>query len=161
MLPRSLTVALLFPLVTACSDDSTVLEPASGTLTPAVAAAVRTALQDEYHAEQIYRGVMGDFGTVLPFANIVTAEQRHASALAGILSVRGLDVPANAWTVANVPHFTSVSAACAAAADAEVANIALYDELMALELPADVRTVFTNNRRASLEGHLPAFTRCR
>ncbi len=66
-----------------------------------------------------------------------------------------------AMNAGNVPTFASVASACAVAADAEVANIALYDALLALELPTDVRTVFVNNRRASLEAHLPAFNRCR
>lgn len=151
----------LLPVLAACGSDTGVFEPSDAALTPDVAAAVRTALQDEYHAEQTYRRVMADFGTVLPFANIVTAEQRHAASLAGILSARSIDVPASDWNLDNVPRFASVANACAVAADAEVANIALYDTLLALDLPADVRTVFTNNRRASLEGHLPAFSRCR
>jgi hypothetical protein len=36
----------------------------------------------------------------------------------------------------------------------------MYDRLLPLELPADVRQVFTNNRRASLVNHLPAFESC-
>ena len=32
---------------------------------------------------------------------------------------------------------------------------------MDAELPADVRQVFTNNRAASLNNHLPAFDRCK
>ncbi|MCC7054324.1 MAG: hypothetical protein IT355_13740 [Gemmatimonadaceae bacterium] len=151
---------LLLPAITACSSATTTLEPATSTLNPEVAAAVTAALQDEYHAGQVYRRVLSDFGAVLPFANIVTAEQRHATALAGTLTTHGIAVPASAWTAANVPGFASVPDACAAAATAEVSNIALYDTLLALDLPDDVRIVFTNNRRASLEGHLPAFTRC-
>ncbi len=161
MFIRRLALAVILPVASACSSDTGVLDPAAETLRPAVAAAVTAALQDEYHAEQTYRRVMVDFGTVLPFANIITAEQRHAASLRGILRSRGIAVPASEWNVDNVPRFASVAEACALAAEAEVANITLYDELLALELPADVRTVFTNNRRASLEGHLPAFNRCR
>ena len=158
---RTHPALLLLPLFTACSSATTAPAPAASSLPTEVAAAVSTALQDEYHAEQTYRRVLSDFGTVLPFANIVTAEQRHATALAGILQARGIAVPASDWTTDNVPRFTSVAQACAIAADAEVSNIALYDTLLAQPLPDDVRTVFTNNRRASLEAHLPAFTRCR
>lgn len=35
------------------------------------------ALDDEYKARAIYRAVIGRFGPVLPFANIVHSEQRH------------------------------------------------------------------------------------
>lgn len=161
MIIRRLILALILPLATACSSASGVLEPGIVTLRPEVAAAVTTALQDEYHAEQTYRRVLVDFGTVLPFANIISAEQRHAASLGGILRSHNIQVPASVWNSDNVPTFASVAEACAVAAEAEVANIALYDALLVLELPADVRAVFTSNRRASLEAHLPAFNRCR
>ena len=154
--------AFLLVLAGACSDggaDS--LAPIGAPLTPAVSAAIVTALQDEFHAEQTYRGVLTAFSNPLPFANIIQAEQRHAAALSSLLASRGIAVPASTWNAGNVPTFATLIEACSVAADAEVANIALYDDLLSLELPADVRTVFTNNRRASLEGHLPAFQRCR
>jgi len=43
---------------------------------------------------------------------------------------------------------------------AEIENIEIYDLNLALSLPADVRTVFENNRAASLDKHLPAFEQC-
>ena len=36
----------------------------------------------------------------------------------------------------------------------------MYDELLRLTLPADVRQVFENVGLASLSNHLPAFERC-
>lgn len=159
---RSLALTLLLPLAAACTESTTnVLGPANAALTPSVAAAVDSAIQDEFHAEQIYLRVLADYGNVLPFFNVVVAEQRHSTALADVLERRGLTAPTSAWTLDNVPRFASVAAACGAAADAEVANIALYDRLLLSELPTDVRNVFTNNRRASIEKHLPAFTACR
>lgn len=158
---RPLALALLLPLAVACTDSTTVLAPTASALTPSVAAAVDSAIQDEFHAEQIYLRVLADHGNALPFFNVVIAEQRHSASLAGVLERRGLDVPLSEWNLDNVPRFATVPEACAAAADAEVANIALYDGLLAGELPTDVRNVFTNNRRASLERHLPAFTACR
>lgn len=158
---RPLALALLLPIAAACTESTTVLAPTAAALTPAVAAAVDSAIQDEYHAEQIYLRVLADHGNVLPFFNVVIAEQRHSTALAGVLERRSLAVPTSDWNLENVPRFASIPEACGAAADAEVANIALYDGLLAGELPTDVRNVFTNNRRASLEKHLPAFTACR
>jgi hypothetical protein len=159
---RAFIPSLLVLVASACTSGAAdTLAPASAPLTPAMSAAIATALQDEYHAEQTYRGVLTSFGNAMPFANIITAEQRHAAALASLLEVRGIAVPASIWNAGNVPQFSTLATACAVAADAEVANIALYDELLTQDLPTDVRTVFTNNRRASLEGHLPAFTRCR
>jgi len=158
---RALILALSLTVVAACTDSTPILPPATTALTAAVAAAVDTAIQDEFHAEQIYLRVLADHGNVIPFFNVVVAEQRHSASLAGVLERRALEVPASEWNLDNVPRFATVAEACAAAALAEVANIAVYDRLLVGELPADVRNVFTNNRRASLERHLPAFTACR
>lgn len=123
-------------------------------------AAMERAIQDEYHAENIYLRVMADFGEVWPFVNIVNAEERHSVAVAGLYRNRGLDVPASRWNLDNVPRFGSIPEACAAAVQAERENIALYDSFLAMDLPNDVRNVFTNNRLASLQNHLPAFESC-
>lgn len=135
--------------------------PVPHQLTASQTAPLDTALQDEYHAEQVYQQVLADFGSLRPFANVVFAEQRHASYIVSLLKARGAVVPSSNWNADNVPRFQTVRAACAGAADAEVANIAMYDRLLAGDLPADVRQVFERNRWASAARHLPAFTRCR
>ena len=126
-----------------------------------LADALTAAVQDEFHAEAIYQRVLLDFGSVFPFANVVRAEQTHAASLAGLFRVRGLAVPESAWNVDNVPRFASVRDACAAAAQAEIDNVAVYDRYFSEDLPADVHRVFSNNKAASLNNHLPAFNRCR
>lgn len=131
------------------------------TASPSLVDLLTAALQDEYHAQAVYQGVLNDLGNVMPFANIVRAEESHANAIVRLFAARGMPAPASAWTPANVPHFAGLAAACAAAAEAEVANLALYDRSLETDLPTDVRTVFTNNRAASVNNHLPAFSRCR
>jgi hypothetical protein len=128
--------------------------------TSEITIAMERAIQDEYHAEAVYKRVLADFGEVWPFSNIVQAEARHAAAVAGLFTKRGLEIPASQWNLDNVPRFNSVAEACAAAAQAERDNIALYDEFLKMTLPRDVDNVFTNNRRASLQAHLPAFETC-
>lgn len=123
-------------------------------------AAMTDAIQDEYLAENTYLRVLADFGNVLPFHNIVYAEQRHSESIAYLFVKRGLEVPASSWHINNVPAFDTVKEACAAGVAAEEANITLYDELLKKNLPADVKQVFTNNRAASLNNHLPAFQAC-
>ena len=80
------------------------------------------AIQDEYRAELIYLQVVDDFGPVLPFSNILYAEGRHSEAIARLYVARGLSVPASRWTPAEIPGFPSVSEACRAGVEAEIAN---------------------------------------
>jgi hypothetical protein len=153
---------LVAAVVAACGDSRspTAPSPPTATLTSDVRAALERSLQDEYRTETTYQGVVNDLGPLAPFENVVSAEQRHSASLADLFVRRGLTPPANSWTLATVSHFTSVPLACRAAATAERGNVAMYDELLRLTLPADVRQVFENVRLASLSNHLPAFERC-
>lgn len=151
------------PLVLAlagCGDDDSPTSPSPVTLTLEVRAALDRSIQDEYRSETTYQGVVNDLGQLLPFVNVLTAEQRHSATIADLFSRRGLAAPANASTLATVPHYSTSTDACRAAATAERANVAMYDELLRLDLPSDVRQAFTNVRAASLLSHLPAFERC-
>jgi hypothetical protein len=159
---RFLIAGLIAVLSSACGSDSPTSPSTVGgaPVADAVRVAMEQAIADEYRAETIYQGVIGDFGALAPFTNVLTAEQRHSATIAGLFTSRGMAVPANGWTTATVPHFSTVPSACAAGVVAERENIALYDRFLALDLPADVRQVFENNRAASLLNHLPAFQRC-
>jgi hypothetical protein len=125
-----------------------------------IVAAMEAAIQDEYKAELIYQKVIDDFGSIRPFVNIIGAEVRHSESLARLFSTRGLPVPESQWKPSEIPSFPSISAACQAGVTAEIENAEIYDRYFDLDLPADVRTVFENNRRASIENHLRAFQRC-
>lgn len=162
-----MTRLLLVPLLAASlsvgcgADGATAPSPVSDApLTPPVRAAMEEAIGDEYRAETIYQGVINDFGSIVPFVNVIGAEVRHSVSLARAFQNRGLPIPPNTWTVAAVPHYGSVRDACAAGVTAERENIAIYDRHLALDLPVDVRKVFESNRAASLFNHLPAFERC-
>lgn len=144
----------------ACGDSSSPTAPSTTTLTSEVRTALERGIQDEYRAEMTYQGVVEDLGQLAPFVNVLSAEQRHSDSIAQLFVRRNLTPPPNSWTVEMVPHFTSIPAACGAAATAERGNVAMYDELLRLVLPADVRQVFENIRLASLTNHLPAFEHC-
>jgi hypothetical protein len=88
----------------------------------------------------------------------VHAERRHAAALEGLLSTHGLPLPGS--DAVTPPAITSRTEACRFGVASERANIALYDELLAGTLPADVRCVFEHLRDASRLRHQPAFERC-
>jgi hypothetical protein len=163
MLRTLVTLGVLSILVLAsgaCDSAQSPTAPTSTALAPDVLNALELGIQDEYRAEAIYQGVVNDFGAAVPFISILTAEQRHSAAVAQLYTTRGLAVPASQASVSTVPHFASVREACVAAAGAERDNIGLYDRVLTLALPDDVRQVFTNNRRASIDNHLPAFIAC-
>ncbi len=118
------------------------------------------AIVDEYRARATYLRVTDDFGAILPFVNIAEAEARHAASIAGLFEARGWSVPADPFDPSDAEAFADPATACAVGVEAEIANVALYDRLLAQGLPWDVSRVFDNNRRASLDKHLPAFQSC-
>lgn len=63
-------------VVAGCEEARSPVGPSVVVPATDVLAALELTLQDEYRAETIYQGVVNDFGTVLPFAVILTAEQR-------------------------------------------------------------------------------------
>ena len=122
-------------------------------------AALREALDDEYNAFSTYDQVIADFGEVRPFLNIRGAEARHIDALLGLFGRYNVRPPANQWP-GKVDRYPSIRDACAAAVEAEIANAALYERLLASTGRSDILMVFRNLRDASQERHLAAFRRC-
>lgn len=122
--------------------------------------ALRVALADEYKARATYRKVIEVYGEVRPFSNIVEAEDRHIAALKARFAAHGISVPEDDWET-RVKAPGSLVAACQAAIEAETANAALYDRLLAetVDYP-DVQKVFSRLQTASRDRHLPAFQKC-
>ena len=151
---------MLVLALSGCSSDSTSTAPfLANATTFDVQQAMISTLQDEYRAADVYEAVIATFGNVLPFSNILRAERQHAASIEALFTVRGLAVPSRE-RAPTLPTLASVAEACDLGATAEVDNVGLYDRMLGMTLPADVRRVFEANRRASLENHLPAFTRC-
>lgn len=125
---------------------------------------LEVALQDEYQAEATYFSAIDVYGEgVRPFARIVLAEGRHVAAVSRLLAKRGLPVPGWDAEAHPVPSdFTGLAfaEACALGFQAEVENVAMYEELIASGLPADVESVFLSLQAASEANHAPAFARC-
>jgi len=141
-------------------DPYATLPPFSGELPADVAGALLAGLADEYNAYAAYEAVIAQFGPVAPFAAILQAEASHAAALERALTYYGVDysavVPATPATT-----FGTLAEACAFAAQAEIANFALYDNwLSTVSDYPDLVQIFTNLRNASEFNHLPAFQRC-
>lgn len=174
-------LALLVAAMSACADTSgtaTSSSASSTASTPSMqpdagSAAAATAPQDpvaaaawealmgpdgEYAASAAYAAVIERYGEVEPYVSIQAAEQRHVAALSRWLERHGVSVADNPWT-GQIAAPQDLATAAQAWADGEVANVALYDDLMSrASSDAQLTRIFTNLRRASQEQHLPAFT---
>ncbi len=131
----------------------------AATVNPALPSALATALDDEYRARATYQAVITHYGPVLPFVNIVQAEQRHIDALLALFGHHGVTPPTDRWS-GQVSPPSSLRQACEAGVAAEIANYQMYDALLTQVSEPDVRTVFMNLRHASAYHHLPAFESC-
>jgi hypothetical protein len=135
--------------------SSTALTPLSADET----AVLQLAILEEYGALNLYQSVVAQYGNIIPFSGIALAEQQHVNALVRQAEKYGVEVPENPGT-ANSVSFTSVTAACQAGVDAEIADAALYDDLMSVTTHSDLLQVYTSLQSASLNSHLPAFDLC-
>lgn len=131
-----------------------------GDLSDEVIAAMTNGIMDEYNAYNIYQAVINQFGEVRPFTAIQQAEAQHILAWEMLFNRYGVELP-EMPAVDESLTFDSLSAACSAAADAEIANFDLYDQMLeTLQDYPDMVWVITNLRNASEFHHLPAFERC-
>ena len=113
------------------------------------------AIQDEYLARAEYDLILGAYGNVRPFANIVHAEETHIAALLPLFDAYGITAPIDEGE-SKTASVASLTAAYQAGVNAEVNNIAMYETFLDQTLPDNVRTVFESLMRAS-ENHLRAF----
>lgn len=131
------------------------------TLDPVAREALITALAGplgEYAAAAEYTAIGAAFGTnVQPYARILLAEKQHITALQQQCVKYGVPVPADPYAGTITAPATLLEAAQTGVV-AEVANVAMYDDLLTKvrNYPSLVQ-VFTNLRAASLNNHLPAF----
>ncbi|TYS67618.1 hypothetical protein FZC76_13665 [Sutcliffiella horikoshii] len=115
------------------------------------------ALQDEYLAQARYNRILGTYGYIRTFARIQEAELRHISALLPLFQQYQVPVPQDIS-----PQFVTtpptIKDAYAAGVEGEIENIGMYEKFLALDLPNDLRVVFTRLRDASVN-HLASFER--
>lgn len=117
------------------------------------------ALNDEYHAWSTYDQVVRDFGAVNPFVTIRDSESRHIELLQTLFRRHGVPIPSNPW-LGSVPRFASIVEACRAGVEGEIANGALYDEVVTTTNRDDILMVYKRLRFVSEQRHLRAFTYC-
>lgn len=142
-----------------CQDKDNQLSPM---LSSEIQNSLNIAINDEYKAATVYKKNLTDFGeNTKPFSNIINAENKHSEALKKVMQTYNINVPTNTFKVEQMPSFSSIAEACKGGEMAEIENIEMYDDFLKMELPADVKQVFENNRAASLNNHLPAFRNCK
>ena len=113
------------------------------------------AIEDEYLAKAEYELIMDKYGDMRPFSNIARAEKRHIEWVMELFNTYGYTIPAD--TAKNhVVLPQNLKNAFETGVQAEIDNIAMYEVFLERELPADVRDVFEQLKRAS-ENHLRAF----
>ena len=117
------------------------------------------ALEDEYKACAMYRKVIDKFGPVRPFINIIEAEERHIAALIPLFKQYDITIPEDNWD-SRLEAPDTLREACQAGVDAEIENMAMYEQLLSATQEANVARVLSNLQAASRDNHLPAFQRC-
>lgn len=113
------------------------------------------SIQDEYLAHAEYEYILKTFGNQRPFSNIIKAEESHISMLKPILQKYNIEIPVdNSKDHLIIPK--NINESLEAGVQAEIDNIAMYEQFLKLELPEDVKTLFVELMNAS-KSHLDAF----
>ena len=115
------------------------------------------AIEDEYLAKAEYAAIMEEFDVTRPFSNIAKAEDRHIALLLPLFEKYDVPVPVND-AADRVILPSSLEEIFQIGVTAEEHNIAMYEQFLEQELPADVELAFERLQTAS-EHHLKAFER--
>ncbi len=125
-------------------------------LTDAVIETMIAGYADEFNAYSTYAAIVAQFGELRPVSMIMNAEAQHMNAWAFLFERYGVALPE--LQAPELPTLATYTDAVILARDAEIANIDLYDVMLAtLADYPDMVQVVTNLRDASLNHHLPAF----
>jgi len=139
------------------ADDTAGTQTLQEEASPELEAMLIAAIEDEYKAQAEYDALINTFGAVKPITNIIKAEASHIDALEVLFAAYGLTVPEdNGAEFVVIP--STLEAAFQAGVDAEIKNIAIYEDFLKQDLPQDVEDTFTKLMNAS-ENHLAAFER--
>ncbi|MDW7670521.1 MAG: DUF2202 domain-containing protein [Bacillota bacterium] len=115
------------------------------------------AIEDEYLAQAEYALILDTFDVTRPFSNIIKAEGTHIRLLTPLLAAYDVEVPEKDWaSLVSLPG--TLAEAYKVGVEAEVINIAMYEQFLQQDLPDDVEAVFERLKAAS-EKHLAAFQR--
>lgn len=108
----------------------------------------------------MYEAVMTAHGQVRPFSNIIQAEKRHSAKVREELTRLGIEYTDTNPFLGKITAPATLLEACQQGVDAEIENIALYDEILPTIANGQVKATLADLQWASRERHLPAFQRC-
>ena len=120
---------------------------------------LRIAVYDEFKAYETYTKIIEKFGLVQPFVNIKEAEAIHYSALIQLMQKYNIEVPINNWT-SKIEIPNTLIECCEMGVAGEIANIAMYNNLLSYTTDLDIKDVLFRLQAASYNNHLPAFRNC-
>jgi len=126
---------------------------------PITSQILRIAVYDEFKAYETYTKIIEKFGLVQPFVNIKEAEAVHYAALIKLMEKYGVEVPLNNWaSKIEIPN--TLIECCEMGVAAEIANIAMYNNLLEFTIENDIKDTLYRLQAASFNNHLPAFRNC-
>ena len=117
------------------------------------------AVLEEYGALNLYNAVLEQYPARSRSAASSGLSSNTSTCCCASPDRYGVDEPANPGLTVT-PTFATLQDACAAGVAAEIADAALYDELLVVTENPDVVRVYENLQAASLNSHLPAFEAC-
>lgn len=120
---------------------------------------LRIAVYDEFKAYETYTKIIEKFGLVQPFVNIKEAEAIHYATLIQLMQKYNIEVPINNWA-SRIEIPNTLIECCEMGVAGEIANIAMYNNLLGYAVEDDIKDTLFKLQAASYNNHLPAFRNC-
>lgn len=118
--------------------------------------ALLAGLDDERHAEALYKTAITVFGNRTPFKNLVAAEVQHQNAFLKLMKTYGVPVPPNPYLGQTLTIPSVFSEACLEFAQFERLEAAKLREMAAKVNVKNVANVFLQLAKVSEENHAAA-----
>lgn len=118
--------------------------------------ALLAGLDDERHAEALYKTAITVFGNRTPFKNLMLAEVQHQNAFLKLMKTYGVPVPPNPYVGQTLTIPSVFSAACLEFAQFERLEAAKLREMAAKVNVKNVASVFLQLAKVSEENHAAA-----
>ncbi|MBS3789077.1 hypothetical protein KGY79_12900, partial [Candidatus Bipolaricaulota bacterium] len=106
------------------------------------------AIQDEYKARAEYELIITEMDGGRPFTNIIKSEETHIALLKPLFEAHDIELPEDDAAEHTVlPE--NIDVALEVGVQAEIENIAMYENFLSQDLPEDVEEVFLRLKNAS------------